>query len=602
MEKIRVLCVAPYEGMRSLMTKIAESKYPEIHLDVVVGDLQKGVETAKNHFHADYDVIISRGGTAQLIREIVPLPVIDILISEYDILRTLHLAKSASTKRAIVGFPSITNSAGLLSELTGIPLRAFTIHREDEVYQVLNSVAAEGYDTIICDTVTSLNARSVGLNAILITSSQESISRAFDDAIVLCRNVKRLQIENHFFREIIGAQSNETVVFDQNADLYFSTLESDDKDEVIQMLLKEIPSCNAFESTRLVKSLNSSLYSIKAQRFSVDNKPYTTFYLNRSRNTIPSKRFGITYYSLSEAVQCLEDSLHFISGSIPNFESGLATTLQISHPVLILGEPGVEKDHIAIYLYSRSTYTNHPMISIDSALLNSKSWDFLLNSHNSPLVHSNNTVYISNIHTLSDEGTRLMFGAINSMDVCKRNRIIFSYSCDSGHPLSPIASDYINSFQYQKLTVPPLRTQSELIPAMISLYLNRLNITQSHEIIGMEPNASALMKSFSWPYNHAQLKRVLNELASASEDSIIQFECVRRILQLENVSPIVESVTGEMVANRFDISRTLEEMTADIVQRVLTECSGNQTNAAKRLGISRTTLWRIASKNSDAGK
>ena len=36
----------------------------------------------------------------------------------------------------------------------------------------------------------------------------------------------------------------------------------------------------------------------------------------------------------------------------------------------------------------------------------------------------------------------------------------------------------------------------------------------------------------------------------------------------------------------------LGEMTREIVKVVLSQCGGNQTLAAKRLGIGRTTLWR----------
>ena len=45
-------------------------------------------------------------------------------------------------------------------------------------------------------------------------------------------------------------------------------------------------------------------------------------------------------------------------------------------------------------------------------------------------------------------------------------------------------------------------------------------------------------------------------------------------------------------ADFFDYNRSLNEMTREIVKVVLSQCGGNQTLAAKRLGIGRTTLWR----------
>ena len=43
----------------------------------------------------------------------------------------------------------------------------------------------------------------------------------------------------------------------------------------------------------------------------------------------------------------------------------------------------------------------------------------------------------------------------------------------------------------------------------------------------------------------------------------------------------------------FNLNRTLDEINQDIIHAVLEETGGNQSAAAKRLGISRTTLWRL---------
>ena len=46
----------------------------------------------------------------------------------------------------------------------------------------------------------------------------------------------------------------------------------------------------------------------------------------------------------------------------------------------------------------------------------------------------------------------------------------------------------------------------------------------------------------------------------------------------------------------LDLNRTLDEINQDVALRVVEETGGNQTAAAKRLGISRTTLWRLLRK------
>ena len=114
--KIRLLGIAPYENMRSLMLTVAE-EYDNIELTVFVGDLQQGVELARRNFYNDYDAIISRGGTASMLRKLLNLPVIEIAITAYDIMRAMHLAANVSDSYAIVGFPNITASAKQLCQL-----------------------------------------------------------------------------------------------------------------------------------------------------------------------------------------------------------------------------------------------------------------------------------------------------------------------------------------------------------------------------------------------------------------------------------------------------------------------------------------------------
>ena len=56
------------------------------------------------------------------------------------------------------------------------------------------------------------------------------------------------------------------------------------------------------------------------------------------------------------------------------------------------------------------------------------------------------------------------------------------------------------------------------------------------------------------------------------------------------------SLRAENAAVPLDLGRTLEEINQDVALRVLEETGGNQTAAAKRLGISRTTFWRLLKK------
>ena len=106
--RIRVLGIAPYEGMKALMASLGE-EYPQMDLTLFVGDREQGLEIAKSNFHGNYDAVISRGGTASMLRKDLSLPVIEIELSMYDILCSLKLTDGLDGKIAII---SAANTVG----------------------------------------------------------------------------------------------------------------------------------------------------------------------------------------------------------------------------------------------------------------------------------------------------------------------------------------------------------------------------------------------------------------------------------------------------------------------------------------------------------
>ena len=135
MQKIKILAVAPYEGMADTIAILA-SQRDDIELTAQTGDLNTGKKIAMELAHKNYDVIISRGGTAELIRSTVDLPVVDISISGYDILRTIKLAQNYSGKFVIAGFSGITSYARVLCDLLQYDIDIITFSSEE------NAVAA----------------------------------------------------------------------------------------------------------------------------------------------------------------------------------------------------------------------------------------------------------------------------------------------------------------------------------------------------------------------------------------------------------------------------------------------------------------------------
>lgn len=233
--------------------------------------------------------------------------------------------------------------------------------------------------------------------------------------------------------------------------------------------------------------------------------------------------------------------------------------------------------------------SKRPLVSIDCALITDKTWEYLLSHHNSPLYDSQSTLYFHKVNTLPEEKQNQLISFLTSAGTCQRNHVIFSCDTDARHGTPLAGSHFINHFSCLTLPLTPLRQQPAQIPQLIHLYLSQLKLTLSNDISGIEPSALRLLSEYQWPQNYMQLKRVVLQIAACSDSETISLETVQSVLAQEASSASFPCLPNA----RINLNQTLEEIKKEIAFAVLQEENWNQTTAARRLGISRTTLWRM---------
>ena len=591
--RIRVLGIAPYEGMKALMASLGE-EYPQMDLTLFVGDREQGLEIAKSNFHGNYDAVISRGGTASMLRKDLSLPVIEIELSMYDILCALKLTDGLDGKIAIISAANIADSAQMLCKLMNYDMDVYTYVSPDTVEPTLRRLQAEHYQAVLCDMVANTTAKRLGLNSFLITSSIESIRKAFDQAVLLCRSQEHLRDENLFFRELIQGQISQTVVFDTDENLFLSTLDTP-QPELLDLLRRELPESLKEPERRITRNLGGMLYAIRSKQIASGSLSFIAFFVDARKTPLSPSQVGIRFSTRPEAESAFYNSIFSFAGAIGDLQDEITKINQSTAPVMVSGEDGTGKESMVSALYLRSALQNNPLVSINCSLLNDKSWAFLLEHPNSPLADEACTLYFANIDVLSPERSRHLLAVLSEMDVCRRNRVIFSCVSQPGEYISSIGSLFMDKLCCLSLYLPPLRQISERIPTLVNLSLSHLNADLPRRIMGAEPEAMALLQSFQWPHNYTQFRRVIGDLAVTAPGSLITADNVRQILRKErHVGAFVPHAENSAVP--LDLNRTLDEINQDVALRVVEETGGNQTAAAKRLGISRTTLWRLLRK------
>lgn len=530
---IRILGIAPYEALRAAMVRIAGAR-KDLTVDIYLGNMKEGVDIAKFHQNENYDVIISRGATARLIKQAVHIPVISVDFSAYDILRAIKLAENYPYRYAVLGFPGITQKARILCDLLQKDMEIVTVYHEEDAPEAVKDLKQRGFSMIICGTVGENYAKKMGLSSILVLSGDESVEAAFDQAVEMGYGYAYMRERKTLYEKILVGEREYLLLFDSNGALCFSSWNAAHGD-VEETLLPDLTTMPP-EGFQRMQPIRNTLYEINGSWIELDAHRYALFRIQEGKMPSGVGRQGLFFSNKRQAENYYYNSFYGASGALGGMEEKINSLAKSAQPVVITGEEGCGKDQIARYLYFHSLLSNNSFIIVDCELINDKSWAFLISSASSPFHEINQTYYLKNLDRL-----------------------------------------------------PALRERKSEFSMLASLYMARKNTELGKQILGFEPGALELLQNYDWPCNYTQLKRVLDELAAVTDSSYISRLSADLLLSEEKDT--FGSGKGE---GSIDLDRTLYEINRDIINQELVRMKGNQTAVAKKLGISRTTLWRYS--------
>lgn len=155
------------------------------------------------------------------------------------------------------------------------------------------------------------------------------------------------------------------------------------------------------------------------------------------------------------------------------------------------------------------------------------------------------------------------------------------------------------------VTVPPLRERPEEVSVLARLFVNQVcEQDRRPQVPAISPDALALLVEYRWPGNIRELKNVMERAVLLAGGEDIRPEHLPLEIMQTTVAPVVDASGPVAVPDvgGFDVGpgdapgaagTLLNDMQSFERQRIvdaLEACGGNQTQAAKRLGIARRTL------------
>jgi len=127
------------------------------------------------------------------------------------------------------------------------------------------------------------------------------------------------------------------------------------------------------------------------------------------------------------------------------------------------------------------------------------------------------------------------------------------------------------------VTMQPLRMAPEDIPVLVDLFNQRLSAEMGRKPLAIQSEVVALFKQYDWPGNVRELKHVL-------EGAMMMLRPDQQQLTLDDLPAEIAALNTSATADSNN-TREKEELI-----RVLRQCNGNQSEAARALRVHRNTI------------
>ena len=137
-----------------------------------------------------------------------------------------------------------------------------------------------------------------------------------------------------------------------------------------------------------------------------------------------------------------------------------------------------------------------------------------------------------------------------------------------------------------RIDLPPLRHRKEDIPFLVEHFVDRFNRLFHREIQGVDPQVLSILMSHDWPGNIRELENVIERAFVLCRQEEIKRSHLPRDLILR------EQRAGELL-NMYSARQALE---AGNISRALRQSQNNLSQAARLLGMHRSTLYRKMKK------
>jgi len=281
--------------------------------------------------------------------------------------------------------------------------------------------------------------------------------------------------------------------------------------------------------------------------------------------------------------------------------------------VMLIGETGTGKEVIARHIHRNSLRSKEPFIPVNCAaipheLLESEFFGYVrgaftgANPQGKPglfEIADKGTLFLDEIAELPLAMQSKLLRVLESSEVQRLGGTNIYYAnvrfiaATNRDLKAMISQNLFRSDLYYRLNVipinlPPLKERPEDILALAHKFLKELNRKYALKKI-FSTQATQAFLNYSWPGNVRELRNVIERLLITSTGDILNFMDDSLVSNKKRL----ESEDGEiLIAYQGTLKSVIKVVEKNYINQMLAECGGRVGEAARRLGIHRTILYR----------
>lgn len=611
----------------------AEKVISHYNLDMKVcfSEMENADHAARELLNEGIKVIISRGGMSMYLRSVLSIPIITIDYKYKDFARSIELASRVSSKIAIVSFNQAISAAQSVAQYFGQRIELVQIDDFKKFDSTLSELKNKGIEVIIGGYSAQVAAKKTGLACVSMQVDEDAIIAAIIEARRTLSMLNQYEIKLQTILSILKSVPSGIIAVDISGKiLNINTIAQEllnlnYADIINKKYDKVLPFASVIGKAFSGVSVFREVFENNGEYLALNCVPIITDGLVTGAVINLQGESEIKYID-AQIRKKIDTSGHLAKNKFENIigESNIIletkrkafTYASVDSTVLIKGDTGTGKELFAQSIHNSSKRKLHPFVAVNCAVLPESLLESELFGYVRGAFTGAKSEGKAGIFELAHKGT-IFLDEIGEMPVGIQPRLlrviqekeivriggekvipvdVRILAATNRNLYDDVKSGKFRADLYYRLSVlvlplPPLRERQGDIRILASHFLRFYAKKYSLTIDGIDEEAFEVLEKMDFPGNVRELSNLIERsIVLSKSDHIGKKELLDALDEEEknNSSPVLRD-PGLLRENKFTIPCQEQKR---LILEALMKSGGNKAEAARLLGIGRTSLWR----------